>query len=605
MMKFLRTQMKWIMAVIVVAFLLSTFLMYEGRSTRRSPGPRNADGSMEDYEVAKINGRSLMRSELEQRVRNYLNSYSTRSAISLDIAAIYQSVLDQAILDSQRTKEIQEKGITVTEDEADKAMKLYADTYYPTREAFYQVLNNSGIKVEDYKRGLAFQMANDRLTAQAVGEIVVSEDRAVEFYDTMKSLIYTKPEGSMLQVANFHSEQAAKDMLAKINAGQDWVAIASGDNDFASKDVANITKEPVFLPLSAMRSGTLSVLASLDVGQISPIFNPVSGDFAVALVTEHVDESITPYDEVSADIRTMLRNQEERKRINDYNAELMSKAEVVVNDKSLFERPVVSEDKKPEEISEVEAESEVPEVSSDSEAKSESEPEAKTESKSESEVKTDSETKSESKPETEAKSESEAKAESETKSETEAQEVPEVKEVEAVKESEDVKEVKPEAAAKSESEAKAQVTEVKEVKEVEPEVKAESESKSEDVKETPAAQITEVPEVKEIPEVKEVTEVTPESAEPEKVIEVQEVKEPEAKPESESKSEDVKEIPVTQITQTVPESSEPVKPAEDVKDVQEVHEVKEEPEEPAELISPDIKESSSSSSLSLSSGDKK
>ncbi|MBQ6112376.1 MAG: SurA N-terminal domain-containing protein, partial [Synergistaceae bacterium] len=133
MMNFLRKQMKWVMAIIVIAFLLSTFLMYEGRSTRRSPS-RNPDGTMSDYEVAQINGRSLMRSELEQRVRNYLqNNYNSRNLASLDMPAIYNNVLNQAILDSQLLKEVQEKGITVTDAEAEQVMKNYADTYFPTR----------------------------------------------------------------------------------------------------------------------------------------------------------------------------------------------------------------------------------------------------------------------------------------------------------------------------------------------------------------------------------------------------------------------------------------------------------------------------------------
>ncbi|MBQ6001601.1 MAG: SurA N-terminal domain-containing protein, partial [Synergistaceae bacterium] len=183
MMKFLRTQMKWIMAIIVVAFLLSTFLMYEGRGTRRTPG-RNPDGSMTDYEVAQINGRSLMRSELEQRLRNYLSQYSTRSMASIDMPAIYRSVLDQAILESQLAKEVEEKGIRVSDAEADMAMKSYADTYFPTREAFYQVLANSGIKVDDYKKSIARQMASDRLIREAIGEVTVSEDKVAEFYDT-------------------------------------------------------------------------------------------------------------------------------------------------------------------------------------------------------------------------------------------------------------------------------------------------------------------------------------------------------------------------------------------------------------------------------------
>ena len=102
-MNFLRKQMKWVMAIIVVAFLLSTFLMYEGRGTRRTPG-RNPDGSMSDYEVATINGRSLMRSELERRLSDYLNNYRTRSAESLDMPAIYKDVLDQIVLEAQLAK---------------------------------------------------------------------------------------------------------------------------------------------------------------------------------------------------------------------------------------------------------------------------------------------------------------------------------------------------------------------------------------------------------------------------------------------------------------------------------------------------------------------
>ena len=73
-------------------------------------------------------------------------------------------------------------------------MKEYADQAFPTREAFYQSLERSGIKIEDYKKGIARQMTNERLMHAAVGEVVVSEDEAVHFYDTMKELFYHQPE---------------------------------------------------------------------------------------------------------------------------------------------------------------------------------------------------------------------------------------------------------------------------------------------------------------------------------------------------------------------------------------------------------------------------
>ena len=365
MMNFLRKQMKWVMAIIVVAFLLSTFFMYEGRSTRRTP-ERNADGTMSDYEVAQINGRSLMRSELERRVRDYLSSYSTRNAESLDMPVIYKAVLDQAILESQLAKEVDESGIRVSDSEADMAMKNYADTYFPTRETFYQALANSGLKVEDYKRGLARQMAVERLIANAIGEIKISEDKAVEFYDTMKNLIYSRPEGFMIHAANFNKKEGAEVLREKLVAGTSWDIIVSND-ELASNDLINITREPVFLPTTALTTGAFSVLASLDVGEVSPVFEVTSSDFAVGLKTQRVEATVTPYDEVSNDIHTLLTQQEQRNRLAAYEASLRNKAQVTINDESLFARKAVTS---PDETMPELAVDDIAEISSDTKTES-------------------------------------------------------------------------------------------------------------------------------------------------------------------------------------------------------------------------------------------
>jgi len=334
MLDFLRKQMKWVMAIIVVAFLLSTFFMYEGRSSRRSPSV-NSDGTMNDYEVAQINGRSLMRSELENRTRNYLSTLNSRNAASLDMGAIYQTVLNQAVLESQLVKEIDEQGIRVSDSDAEQAMKAYADTYYPTRETFYQALENSGIKVEDYKRNLARQLAVDQLMSNAIGEIEISEDKALEFYDSMKTLFYTQPEGFMVHMADFNNSKDAEAFRAKLTAGESWDVIASEDKP-ESGEIVNITKTPVFLPASALRMGTLSNMASLDIAEPSEVFAVSSTDFAVGMKASHVDQTTRPYAEVSADIRTLLTQEEQRKRLADYEQTLMTKAQLVINDADLF-----------------------------------------------------------------------------------------------------------------------------------------------------------------------------------------------------------------------------------------------------------------------------
>ena len=485
MLDFLRKQMKWVMAIIVVAFLLSTFFMYEGRSTRRSPSV-NADGTMTDYEVAQINGRSLMRSELEQRTRNYLETLGTRNTASLDMAAIYKSVLDQAVLESQLVKEIDDQGIRVSDAEAEQAMKTYADTYYPTRETFYQALANSGIKLEDYKRNLARQIAVDHLMSNAIGEIEISEDKAVEFYDSMKNLFYRQPEGFMVHMADFKTSEDAEAFRAKIVSGASWDVIASEDKNNESSDIVNITKQPVFLPDSALKMGTLSVMASLDVSEPSPVFAVSSNDFAVGMKTSHVDESIKPYEEVSGDIKGILYQEEQRKRLADYEENLKNKAQLVINDNELFTSPVVSEDEEPEQEIVIE------------EASEDVKPEVKEEVKSE-DVKAEPEVKEEAKTEevkTEIKSEDSAPVVEAVKEET----VEEVKADEPKTETPAVEEAKEELKEEVKSEDSAPAVETETVKEEvkeepKPEAEAKEEAKVEEVKtesETPAVEETKV-----------------------------------------------------------------------------------------------------------------
>ena len=223
----------------------------------------------------------------------------------------------------------------MTDAEAEQAMKEYADQAFPTREAFYQSLERSGIKVEDYKKGIARQMANERLMHAAVGEVVVSEDEAVHFYDTMKELFYRQPEGFKVHLARFTASGDAEALRERLMGGESWEAAVS-DDAMASRDVISVTDKAIFLSGGAFDSGALAPMKSLDVGQVSPVLELASGDFAVGLKSEKVEERITPYDEVSADVRVLLKQQKERQNLEAFERSLRDKAKVEIYDEALF-----------------------------------------------------------------------------------------------------------------------------------------------------------------------------------------------------------------------------------------------------------------------------
>ncbi len=331
--KKLRTQMRWIMIVIAVTFLLSTFLMYEGRSGRS----KGSGGGMEDYKVAEINGKSLMRSDLEKRLYSYLEQTHKGDMASLDMPALYQSVLDQFALESQMAREVKNAGISVSDAEAEQAMKDYADQAYPTREAFYQTLERSGVSVADYKKNIANQIATEQFLRSVIGDVTVSEDDSVKFYDTMKSMLYSQPAGFKVCLASFASTESASALRDKLSQGVKWVEATSGDS-FVSKDIIRITQEAIFFPDSAFDSAPLSSIKELKAGEVSQVFEVASNDFAVALKDERLEERETPYDEVSSDIRVLLRQQKEREILGSFYDGILKKANVVILDKSLFEK---------------------------------------------------------------------------------------------------------------------------------------------------------------------------------------------------------------------------------------------------------------------------
>ena len=324
--------MRWIMIAIVVAFLASSFLMYESgsRGGRRTSSP----DQMADYPVADVNGQRLMRSALDQRMLQYVEEQGLRELASTDMPFIYQSVLDQYAMQQQLLREVQDSGIVISDADAEQAMKDYADQAFPTREAFYQSIERSGRTIEDYKKDIARQMAIQQLVQESIGAVTVSEDEAVEFYDSAKSLFFRQPAGFNISLANFASADEAAKVRALLLVGNSWESATSGDVVDPAK-VINVTTAPTFVPETVF-DGYLAPMKSLDLGVVSPVFEVASNDFAVGVKNEAVDEKISPYDEVSGDIRALLQQQKERAAMTDFSQGLLGRAQIVIHDHDLF-----------------------------------------------------------------------------------------------------------------------------------------------------------------------------------------------------------------------------------------------------------------------------
>lgn len=325
--------MRWIMIVITVAFLLSSFLAYDSGS--------RGGGGQADYAVAEINGKKLMLSALNRRVGAYLEEMGNRELTSLDWPQIYQSTLRQYAMEQQMAQEVRDSGISVTDEEVKQEVNDYADRAFPTREAFYETLERSGMKLADYQRDVAQQMAGQRLIQATIGAVTVSEDEAVQFYDSTKELFFRQPAGFKVSMANFSGKEPAEKLRKLLEDGKSWEAVTSEDRP-ASSDMLAATTEPRFIPESAFQE-RFAPMKDLKIGEVSAVFELVSDDWVVAIKNEAVEAKTTPYAEVSADIRMLLQQQKERESMERFSQALLERAQIKILDASLFpsQRPEV------------------------------------------------------------------------------------------------------------------------------------------------------------------------------------------------------------------------------------------------------------------------
>jgi hypothetical protein len=333
------------MIFIAITFLLSTFMMYDsgGRRGKRGaptePTEPTEDGRVQDSVVAVINGTELMRRDFERMVRNYVVQSNVRDLKSTDIPYLYQSTLEDAIFRIELAKEIEARRLDASEEEIKARINIESERY-PTREAFFLAIERSGRKMDDLREEIKQQIIVDKTIQSAIATPPISDDVLSDFYDVMKGLLFSKPKGYKFDLIEVSVDKTAEELREKITGNlEKWQEIVSQDD--YSKDVVRVTDEPLFFSEIALSNDkNLSFMVDLNVGEVGPVSEVSSNDFMIVIKRENVEETFTPFDEVSKDIRAMHEQQQQRSAYDKFRENLIGRAVLEIKDHSLFPTPV-------------------------------------------------------------------------------------------------------------------------------------------------------------------------------------------------------------------------------------------------------------------------
>lgn len=336
MMQFFRKNVRSIMLVIVVLFVVSCFAgygMYSG-------GGRGASDGNRDYAVAKVDGKKIMRSKIETDVAQLLQSMGMgQNVTSEDYPAIRKSVLEQMAIMAELEKEIKSRNIKVVPASVDEA---YAgiQSSFPTQEIFMQQMQQAGLDEKKLKENITEQLKQRMLFDEVMAEVSVDQTEVRSYYDTMKAVnspTLAKQAGFTMNLAHFSNQSAAQKAYDDVSAGKKWddtmKAAKSGDVlDFIPYEM------PVFIP-TAQLTDKAAYLKSAPMNAVTKPVEIASGDFMLAIKRTEQKAGTASFDEISGDIEMMLRGQKGQALQSKFIQDLKARASIEILDEELFKTP--------------------------------------------------------------------------------------------------------------------------------------------------------------------------------------------------------------------------------------------------------------------------
>jgi len=328
MMRSLRNNVKWIMIIVTVVFVLSIFGMYGFRGSRNKSQDQG-----EDYAVARIDGKKVMRSTLERALRNYVDRSDIKDITSADVPRLYKSALDTIVIQTALAREVEQLDLKATEEEIDEQITQIEDQF-PTKEAFQQYMEQHKIDMGELRDNLSNQIAQMKLLEGVTLGLTVKDEEVREFYDQTKQMLFFRPEGLEVNVAEFSNSETAEEAHQLLSWNYTWDEMR---DIVTSEDIIEATPydEPVVIPVANLED-QFAPLLELEDGAFSPVIEASADDYLLFVKRGHVDESYTPFEEVSGDLKEMVFNQKKQQAQQKFFVQIRDKTNVEILDESLF-----------------------------------------------------------------------------------------------------------------------------------------------------------------------------------------------------------------------------------------------------------------------------
>lgn len=321
-MQFIRKNIKPILLVMVVVFIVSIFY---GLGQYRSSGSRSQQaGNI----IAQVNGVGINYQQWHNVFMNFVSQYDsqTLSGISDELlASIKNSITEQLINSTLLYQYAEKEKIDIPASRINDEIEQIKSSF-GSEQDFNNALRRNNLTLNQLKESLKNQYMVDQAIHNEYAQITISDEEIAQYYEEYESFFF-QPEKRKISHILVEDKEEAELLLNQLNDG--------------IIDFETTAKEKSICP-SAEKNGDLGYISR---GQMVPEFEEASfsleaGNLSDIVKTEFGYHIIKCYDiqeekqlsleEAGDNIKSILTSQKQNERIDELIAQLREEADIVI-----------------------------------------------------------------------------------------------------------------------------------------------------------------------------------------------------------------------------------------------------------------------------------
>ncbi|HPK87251.1 MAG TPA: SurA N-terminal domain-containing protein [Atribacterota bacterium] len=350
-MQFIRKNIKPVLLVIVVAFIVSIFYGL-GQYRRSSTTSPQQVGNL----IAEVNGTGISYQQWQKAFTSFVSRYDsqTLSAISDELLASLKNNITEQLVNSTLLYQYAEKqNINVTAADLDREVEEIKSSFSSEQE-FNDALRKNNLTLNQLKDNLKRQIRIDKAVQNEYDKINISDEEIVQYYEENKSAFF-QPEKRQISHILVEDEEEAELLRNQLNDG--LIEFEQTAKDKSICPSAEQGGDLGYIMRGQMVPEFEEVAFSLEKGELSNVVKTEYG-YHILQCGDIQEEKQLTLDEAQNSIKSILAYQKQNESIQSLLAQLKENADIKIHFDftSELETKKESEDKTPTQETEISTE---------------------------------------------------------------------------------------------------------------------------------------------------------------------------------------------------------------------------------------------------------